>query len=62
MQIGLWPEHRTEAKAHPEPGVEAFDAVLEVTEPMGMETMMYFTLEGPQISAGGQSERRRPRR
>ena len=39
----------TEANAHPEPGVENFDAVLDVTEPMGMETLIYFTLEGAQI-------------
>src|SRR3979409_2316919 len=49
LQLGLRPEHITEAKAHPEPGVEAFDAVLDVTEPMGMETLIYFTLEGAQV-------------
>src|SRR6266567_1772335 len=42
-------EHITEAKAHPEPGVEAFDAVLDVTEPMGMETLIYLELEGVEI-------------
>jgi multiple sugar transport system ATP-binding protein len=47
--LGLRPEHITEAKVHPEPGVETFDAVLDVTEPMGMETLIYFTLEGVQI-------------
>jgi multiple sugar transport system ATP-binding protein len=47
--LGLRPEHIAEAKAHPEPGVESFDAVLDVTEPMGMETLIYFTLEGAQI-------------
>ena len=49
LLLGLRPEHITEAKAHPEPGVEAFDAVLDVTEPMGMETLIYFTLEGAQV-------------
>jgi multiple sugar transport system ATP-binding protein len=49
LQLGLRPEHITEAKAHREPGVESFDAVLDVTEPMGMETLIYFTLEGAQI-------------
>ena len=38
-----------EAKQHAEPGVETFDTVLDVTEPMGMETLIYFTLEGAQI-------------
>src|SRR6184192_1648413 len=49
MLLGLRPEHIAEAKAHPQPGVEAFDTVLDVTEPMGMETLIYFTLEGAQI-------------
>ena len=51
LLLGLRPEHIAEAKAHPEPGVEPFDAVLDVTEPMGMETFVYFTLEGAQICA-----------
>ena len=49
LLLGLRPEHITEAKSHPEPGVENFDTVLDVTEPMGMETLIYFTLEGAQI-------------
>jgi multiple sugar transport system ATP-binding protein len=49
LLLGLRPEHIAEAKPHPEPGVEAFDTVLDVTEPMGMETLIYFTLEGAQI-------------
>jgi multiple sugar transport system ATP-binding protein len=49
LLLGLRPEHITEAKVHPEPGVEAFDAVLDVTEPMGMETLIYFTMEGSQV-------------
>src|ERR1700684_3218270 len=49
LLLGLRPEHIAEAKAHPEPGVEAFDSVLDVTEPMGMETFIYFALEGAQI-------------
>jgi multiple sugar transport system ATP-binding protein len=49
LLLGLRPEHIAEAKAHPEPGVESFDAVLDVTEPMGMETLIYFPLEGAQV-------------
>jgi multiple sugar transport system ATP-binding protein len=49
LLLGLRPEHITEAKAHLEPGIEAFNAVPDVTEPMGMETLIYFTLEGTQI-------------
>ena len=49
LLLGLRPEHITEAKQHSEPGVETFDTVLDVTEPMGMETLIYFTLEGAQV-------------
>ena len=49
LQLGLRPEHLTETNAHLEPGFETFDTVLDVTEPMGMETLIYFTLEGAQI-------------
>jgi multiple sugar transport system ATP-binding protein len=49
LLLGLRPEHITEAKPHVEPGVEPFDAVLDVTEPMGMETLIYFTMEGSQV-------------
>ena len=46
LLLGIRPEHITESHAHLEPGVEAFDTVLDVTEPMGMETLVYFTLDG----------------
>jgi multiple sugar transport system ATP-binding protein len=49
LLLGIRPEHITEAKPHPEPGIETFDATLDVTEPMGMETLIYFTLEGAQV-------------
>jgi multiple sugar transport system ATP-binding protein len=49
LLLGLRPEHIVEARSALEPGVVAFDAVLDVTEPMGMETLIYFTLEGVQI-------------
>ena len=49
LLLGLRPEHIAEAKSHQEPGIESFDVVLDVTEPMGMETFVYFTLEGTQI-------------
>src|SRR3954451_98978 len=49
LLLGLRPEHITEASAHPEPGHEEFETVLDVIEPMGMETLVYFTLEGAQI-------------
>src|SRR5882672_5445604 len=49
LLFGIRPEHITEARPHSEPGIENFDTVLDVTEPMGMETLIYFTLEGAQI-------------
>ena len=49
LLLGLRPEHITEGKQHSEPGVETFDTVLDVTEPMGMETLIYFTMEGTQV-------------
>ena len=49
LLLGIRPEHLTEANGHAAPGVENFEAMLDVTEPMGMETLVYFTLEGTQI-------------
>ncbi|MBR0789392.1 sn-glycerol-3-phosphate ABC transporter ATP-binding protein UgpC [Bradyrhizobium manausense] len=49
LLLGIRPEHLTEAHAHLGPGVETFDTVLDVTEPMGMETLVYFGLEGTPV-------------
>ena len=49
LLLGIRPEHITEAKQHTEPGVETFDTVLDVTEPMGMETLIYFMLDGIEV-------------
>jgi multiple sugar transport system ATP-binding protein len=49
LLLGIRPEHITEAKQHKERGIEAFDTVLDVTEPMGMETRIYFTLDGVEV-------------
>ncbi len=49
LLLGIRPEHLTEAGNHPEPGVETFDTVLDVTEPMGMETLVYFMLDGVEV-------------
>jgi multiple sugar transport system ATP-binding protein len=51
LLLGIRPEHITEARPHLQTGVEAFQAVADVTEPMGMETLVYFTLDGTQICA-----------
>jgi multiple sugar transport system ATP-binding protein len=49
LLLGLRPEHIGEANGHAAPGVEPMETVLDVTEPMGMETLVYFTLEGTQV-------------
>jgi multiple sugar transport system ATP-binding protein len=49
LVLGIRPEHLSESHAHLEPGVETFDTVLDVTEPMGMETLVYFGLEGTPV-------------
>ena len=49
LLLGLRPEHITEAGQHLEPGEVPFEAKLDVTEPMGMETLVYFGLNGAQV-------------
>jgi multiple sugar transport system ATP-binding protein len=49
LLLGLRPEHITDAHANLAPGEIPFDANLEVTEPMGMETLVYFPLNGTQV-------------
>ena len=44
MTIGLRPEHMTEVKENPKPGVAPFDIKVDVVEPMGMETMVHFMI------------------
>jgi len=47
--LGMRPEHITEASGHAEAGVAPFDAQLEVTEPMGAETLVYFKINGADV-------------
>jgi multiple sugar transport system ATP-binding protein len=49
LVFGLRPEHLTEARSHVEPNQHAFDVVLEVTEPMGMETLVHFRVNGSDV-------------
>jgi len=49
--FGLRPEHIIEQRPHLEPGQHAFEVNLEVIEPMGMETLVYFLVEGNEICA-----------
>jgi multiple sugar transport system ATP-binding protein len=49
LLFGLRPEHITEVPRHVEPNQHPFEVTIEVTEPMGMETLVYFTIDGTEI-------------
>jgi multiple sugar transport system ATP-binding protein len=46
LTFGLRPEHLTEGKPTGETQPATIDAVLEVTEPLGMETLVFFRING----------------
>ena len=47
--FGLRPEHIIEGRGDVPPGAAAFEARLDVVEPMGMETMVYFIVDGVEV-------------
>jgi multiple sugar transport system ATP-binding protein len=47
--FGLRPEDIIEGRSELPPGSAAFDVQLDVVEPMGMETMVYFIVEGTEV-------------
>jgi multiple sugar transport system ATP-binding protein len=49
LVLGLRPEHVTEPRRNERDQQCDFAAVLDVVEPMGMETMVYFTVDGQEI-------------
>jgi multiple sugar transport system ATP-binding protein len=49
LVLGLRPEHITEMRPHSEPNQHDFDMAIEVVEPMGMETLVYFTANGAEV-------------
>jgi len=49
ITFGLRPEHLTEAKPNGERHLAYIDAVIEVVEPMGMETLVFFTIGGIEV-------------
>jgi multiple sugar transport system ATP-binding protein len=66
LLFGLRPEHITEPRSDLGPAAHEFTATLEVVEPMGMETMIYFMVDGTEIcgrvnptSAGEANEKMR---
>jgi multiple sugar transport system ATP-binding protein len=50
LTFGIRPEHLTEAKPNGHPNVGIFDAGIEVVEPMGNETMVFFSINGTEVS------------
>ncbi len=49
LMFGLRPEHIREGRGEVPPGSAAFEARLDVVEPMGMETMIYFIVDGVEV-------------
>jgi multiple sugar transport system ATP-binding protein len=46
LVLGLRPEHIMETRPHSEPNQHDFDQKIDVVEPMGMETLVYFAMNG----------------
>ncbi|MFN2646257.1 MAG: ABC transporter ATP-binding protein [Burkholderiales bacterium] len=51
LLFGLRPEHITDMRGALAPGQCAFEVTIDVTEPMGMETLVFFTLNGTETCA-----------
>ena len=49
VQFGLRPEHIIETRPHIEPNQHDFEILIDVVEPMGMETLVYFNVGGAEI-------------
>ena len=49
LLFGVRPEHVAESRPHAEPGIHPFEVGLDVTEPMGMETLVYFKVNGAEV-------------
>jgi multiple sugar transport system ATP-binding protein len=49
LTFGIRPEHLTEAMTNGAKSVATFDAGIEVVEPMGNETMVFFSVKGTEI-------------
>jgi multiple sugar transport system ATP-binding protein len=51
LLLGLRPEHITEPRRNGGSDPSTFTVTLDVVEPMGMETMVYFTVNGTEVCA-----------
>jgi multiple sugar transport system ATP-binding protein len=51
MTMGLRPEHLTETHDQEKPNVAHIDSLVDVVEPMGMETLVHFFINGEPVCA-----------
>jgi multiple sugar transport system ATP-binding protein len=51
LVLGMRPEHITEKRSDAPAGSSEFQVQLDVVEPMGMETMVYFVVDGIEVAA-----------
>jgi multiple sugar transport system ATP-binding protein len=51
MTLGIRPEHLTETHEQEKPGVVHISIPVDVVEPMGMETMVHFLIDGTAMTA-----------
>src|SRR5258708_7351505 len=51
LTFGLRPEHLTDGKPHGAPPPATIDAAIEVPEPLGMETLVFFRVNGIDVCA-----------
>jgi multiple sugar transport system ATP-binding protein len=51
LLLGLRPEHLTEMRTPSAPGQSPIEVNVEVTEPLGMETLVFFGLNGAEVCA-----------
>ena len=51
MTLGLRPEHLTETRDQEKPNVQHINAKVDVVEPMGMETLVHFFINGVPVCA-----------
>ena len=51
MTLGIRPEHLTEVRSNEKAGVQRLVAPVDVVEPMGMETLVHFFIDGVAVCA-----------
>ena len=49
LSLGLRPEHITEYRPNMGPGIAPITVPVDVMEPMGMDTLIYFKIEGAEV-------------